>query len=104
MVDANTMEKETVRLYDKQPYETEFETKVVSLRGGGAGWEKGLSDSACRDALFPEEGGQSPDQGTIDGIPVLDVQIARGIITHTLEAPLDPGSVVKGCGLETSFL
>ena len=30
MVDANTMEKETVRLYDKQPYETEFETKVVS--------------------------------------------------------------------------
>lgn len=97
MVDANTMEKETVRLYDKQPYETEFETKVVSCEEAARDGKRVYQTVLAETLFFPEEGGQSPDQGTIDGIPVLDVQIARGIITHTLEAPLDPGSVVKGC-------
>lgn len=97
MVDANTREKETVRLYDEQPYDTEFEARVLSCekaeRGGTSVWQTVLDATL----FFPEEGGQSPDKGTIDGNPVLDVQTERGVITHTLEEPLAHGSIVKGC-------
>ena len=73
MVDANTMEKETVRLYDKQPYETEFETKVVSCEEAARDGKRVYQTVLAETLFFPVEGGQSPDQGTIDGIPVLDV-------------------------------
>ena len=96
MEDTGRVKKETVRLYDRKPYETDFEAEVISC-------EKEDRDGSCvyqtvltATLFFPEEGGQSPDKGTIDGITVLDVQIAKGVITHTLEQPLETGRVVTG--------
>ena len=96
MEDTGRVKKETVRLYDRKPYETDFKAEVISC-------EKEDRDGSCvyqtvltATLFFPEEGGQSPDKGTIDGITVLDVQIAKGVITHTLEQPLETGRVVTG--------
>ena len=47
-------------------------------------------------AFFPEEGGQSPDLGTLGGIPVQDVQIHDGVIMHFLDTPLQEGSEAEG--------
>ncbi len=59
-----------------------------------------------RTAFFPEEGGQSPDHGTLAGFPVIDVQIRDGKIHHTLDlsradassvqVSLAPDSMVEG--------
>ncbi len=45
-------------------------------------------------AFFPEEGGQSADKGTIDGLEVLDVQLKDDIIYHLVKLPIrsDDGS------------
>jgi alanyl-tRNA synthetase len=43
--------------------------------------------------FYPEGGGQPADRGTINGLPVLDVQEKDGVILHTVsaEAPPAPG-------------
>jgi alanyl-tRNA synthetase len=46
--------------------------------------------------FFPEEGGQTPDKGTINGIAVTDVQIKGDEIIHYLEVPLTVGETVTG--------
>ena len=46
--------------------------------------------------FFPEEGGQSCDMGTIEGIPTTKVEIKDGIITHILPEPLQVGEKVFG--------
>ena len=67
----------TVKLYDQDPYATHFTATVVECAKG-----KLILDQTM---FFPEEGGQLPDRGTIDGIAVKDVQIKDGIITHYLD-------------------
>ena len=47
-------------------------------------------------AFFPEEGGQSADKGTLNGLPVLDVQIKNDLIYHYVSEPLEPGTSVTG--------
>lgn len=47
-------------------------------------------------AFFPEEGGQSADKGTLNGQPVLNVQIKNDLIYHYVTEPLEPGSTVTG--------
>ena len=49
-----------------------------------------------RTLFFPEEGGQSPDKGRIDGADVLDVQIRNGVIIHTVNQPIEVGMQVHG--------
>ena len=39
--------------------------------------------------FFPEECGQSPDIGILGGYRVVDVQIKKGVITHTVETLAD---------------
>ncbi len=90
--------KKTVKLYDTNPYETEFSAVVLDAQTD----ENGRTASVVLDAtlFFPEEGGQTPDRGYLAGFPVVDVQIdAAGVITHLIElaaqdAPAPgPGSV-----------
>lgn len=86
------MEK-TIKLYDKDSHMYEFSARVMSCVKSDKGFETVLD----RTAFFPEGGGQSADEGTINGIRVTDVQIDKnGIITHTLEAELPAGTEVKG--------
>ena len=47
-------------------------------------------------AFFPEEGGQSADKGTLNGLEVCDVQIRNDIIYHLLDMPLTTGETVHG--------
>ena len=88
--------QQTVRLYDKDAYATEFEAEVLACeeveKKDGKVYQVWLDQTL----FFPEEGGQSPDMGTIDGIEVLDVQIKDEMIVHTLAAPLMVGATVKG--------
>lgn len=86
----------TVRLYDQDAYATEFEAEVLACEEVEKKEEKVYQVWLDQTLFFPEEGGQSPDMGTIDGIKVLDVQIKDEVITHTLAAPLAVGTTVKG--------
>ncbi len=76
--------QETKRLYDNDAYAKEFEATVLSCE------PKADTDNLYEVVLdqtlfFPEEGGQSPDKGVINGINVVDVQIKNGVITHTVD-------------------
>lgn len=87
--------EQTKKLYDLDSYSTEFSAKVLTC-------------SACEDEegryaivldqtlFFPEEGGQSPDKGNLDGANVLDVQIKDEMITHYVDMPFEVGSEVHG--------
>ena len=95
----------TKKLYDLDAYGTEFEAKVLTCEEVKKKDTTGYAVTLDQTLFFPEEGGQSPDQGTINGISVLDVQIKKDVITHTLAAPAEVGSTVKGKDrLETSLL
>ena len=88
--------RKTIRLYDADAYRTEFEAEVLACeevdKKDGKAYQVWLDQTL----FFPEEGGQSPDMGTIDGVEVLDVQIKDEVITHTLVSPLTVGATVKG--------
>jgi len=49
-----------------------------------------------RTAFFPEEGGQSADKGTLNGLNVCDVQIRNDIIYHLMDKPCAVGETVTG--------
>ena len=70
----------TIKLYDDHPYDTDFSARILSAEAG-EGKIRLILDQTL---FFPEEGGQNPDGGTIEGFPVTDVQIQDGVITHTL--------------------
>lgn len=81
---------ETIKLYDDYPYETEFTAYVLEVKENALILDQTL--------FFPEEGGQTPDRGTINGVTVKDVQIDHGVITHYM----NPGSFKVGdhvCGV-----
>lgn len=82
-----TIEK-TICLYDANAYATEFDATVLSCEEAPKS-ETGENTHTYNLILdqtlfFPEQGGQSPDKGTINGIQVSDVQINDGVIVHTL--------------------
>ncbi len=72
----------TEKLFDENAYAVEFEAKILSAsRGekkGALTWELILD----RTLFFPEEGGQTPDKGEINGFPVIDVQLDGHVIRH----------------------
>lgn len=91
----------TKKLYDIDAYLTEFEAIVISCKevddqnackGNGCKYEVVLDQTL----FFPEEGGQTPDKGTLNNIEVLDVQIEKDVIVHFLNESLKEGSLVKG--------
>ena len=47
-------------------------------------------------AFYPEGGGQACDIGTLDGVPVTDVQEEGELVVHRCAAPLAPGRRVEG--------
>ena len=49
--------------------------EVVSCEEAARDGKRVYQTVLAETLFFPEEGGQSPDQGTIDGLPGLDVQI-----------------------------
>lgn len=90
----------TIKLYDFDAYQTEFEAVVLfcephSVSDGKAAYP--LYDILLNQTLFfPEEGGQNADTGTLNGQAVTDVQIRNNLIYHTTAAPFTPGETVSG--------
>lgn len=86
----------TVKLYDRNAYDTEFDAIVVACLEKVT--EKGkYCEIVLNETLFfPEEGGQSPDQGQLNQQDVLDVQIREGIIYHTVASEITVGTKVHG--------
>ncbi len=82
----------TELLYLKNAYCDEFEATVISCEKSGEGYDVVLDATA----FFPEGGGQASDEGTIDGIPVLDVQMRDGVVVHKVNSPLEVGEKVSG--------
>ncbi len=86
----------TKKLYDQDAYQIEFHAVVeqcTSVKKKDYTKYQVVLDQTL---FFPEEGGQSPDQGYIDNKEVIDVQIKDNIIIHTLKEPLVVGSKVHG--------
>lgn len=66
--------------------------RSLATRISGTGLEAGRPFVLLEDTLFyPEGGGQPCDQGTINGVAVLDVQKRGAEIRHTLAQPLPEG-------------
>lgn len=82
----------TTKLYDSDAYLSEFEATVRGVAEKGDRYEILLD----RTAFFPEEGGQSADTGTLDGVRVLGARLADGEIFHITDAPLPVGARVVG--------
>ena len=72
---------------------TDFTATVISCEPTDKKQYRILLDAT---AFFPEEGGQSADKGTLNGLPVLDVQIKNDLIYHYISEPLEPGAAVTG--------
>ena len=73
--------EKTTYLYDSNAYATEFDATVLNCEKVSENEYHLILDQTL---FFPEQGGQSPDKGTINGIQVSDVQINDGVIVHTL--------------------
>ncbi|MBQ9141972.1 MAG: alanyl-tRNA editing protein [Lachnospiraceae bacterium] len=71
-----------------------FEATVWECNADKKG--KGYWSVLDRTAFFPEEGGQPADTGTLNDLPVLDVQIKKDVIYHLTKQPLLVGTVVNG--------
>ena len=87
---------QTYKLYDYEPYKTEFSAKVIKTDKTEEGNTEVILDKTL---FFPEEGGQSSDLGTLGGCEVIHVSIENDIIIHTLkgDAPdLKPGLETDG--------
>ncbi len=85
-----------VKLYDLDAYATEFDAVVVSCEKVTYNKQDVYAVILDKTLFFPEEGGQSPDKGTINGEEVIDVQINKDIITHYVNAPIKEGTTVHG--------
>lgn len=85
------------RLYYKDAYLRNF-TALVIGRSDLDGRPAVALDCS---AFYPEGGGQPADRGTLNGVPVVDVQFRDGEIWHVLEPgaaadTLQPGTTVAG--------
>jgi alanyl-tRNA synthetase len=86
----------TRRLFDEDPRAVDFEGRITAIRegeaasGGPSPGSPGMWIALDATAFFPEEGGQRPDSGVIEGHSVAELSIdADGWIWHRLDP--DPG-------------
>lgn len=86
----------TKKLYYEDAYATEFDAEVLSCEEKMDGEKTVYQVVLDQTLFFPEEGGQSPDKGALGGADVLDVQIKKDVITHTLNKALEIGAKVHG--------
>lgn len=92
------MNNATKKLYYEDIHMVDFTATVVSCTQD----EKSGNCLIILDqtSFFPEEGGQKPDTGTLNGEKVLDVQIKKDVITHVISGDatvkFQPGAAVSG--------
>ena len=75
-----------MKRYLADPYQTSFQTKILSCQPLASGRFAVTLEETC---FYPESGGQLPDQGSINGLEVLDVQETdTGAVVHELAEPV----------------
>ena len=83
----------TTRIYFTDVLARDCDANVVSCTPSGDRFDVVLD----RTVFYPSSGGQPFDTGTLGSSRVLDVNDDDGgLIHHTIDAPLAPGSVVRG--------
>ena len=82
-----------VKLYDQDAYLIEFEATVTGCFITADGTFELTLDKT---AFFPNEGGQSCDKGTINGMEVLDVEYKENDIFHVVKFFVPEGTTVEG--------
>lgn len=84
----------TIKLYDKEPYASEFEATVTESVIDGELYRIVLDQTL----FFPMEGGQSEDKGTLNGLEVCKVLIdtKTDIIYHYVKGSLTLNEKVTG--------
>lgn len=80
------------KLYEDNPFLTQFSATVESCVQGKKGWDVILDQTA----FYPEGGGQPYDVGTLGGVQVLEVHEREDRVVHTCDAPLEVGAMVAG--------
>ena len=92
---------QTNQLYYQQCYSTSFSSIVLECKTKE-------QNANCKDndilylivlentLFYPEGGGQPADKGTLNGMPVLDVQEKDGIIYHTVSQPFPVSKTIEG--------
>jgi alanyl-tRNA synthetase len=83
----------TGKLYYDDPYLRRFQATVTAADVEADGTAYVVLD---RTAFYPTGGGQPSDQGTLNGVPVLDVEEVDDEIRHRLAEPLSVGASVEG--------
>ena len=83
---------DTRKLFYEDCHLTRFSARVLSCEKT----EKGFGVVLDQTAFYPEGGGQPCDLGTLNGIPVLDVQEKETEIVHFCREALEVGSLVEG--------
>ncbi|MBR4026564.1 MAG: hypothetical protein IKJ01_03255 [Lachnospiraceae bacterium] len=101
----------TIKLYDSDAYQTTFEAEVLACtekmvlstkkqktqENNSQEQQKVYEVILNQTLFFPEEGGQTPDNGTLGNANVIDVQITKdNTILHTVDKALEVGQSVKG--------
>jgi len=82
------------KLFYEDTHITDFTATVISCEPAE---EKNLYRVLLNaTAFFPEEGGQSADKGTLNGQPVLDVQIENDLIYHYVAEEIPAASTATG--------
>lgn len=89
------------RLYYQDPYIRRFDAHVTERLN----WEGRPAVILDRTAFYPEGGGQPADRGTLNRVPVVDVQTRAEdkAIVHVLAEPLDADDVVGEIDWERRF-
>ena len=82
----------TKKLYDLDSHRRDFTAAVLRCDADGERYAVVLDQTL----FFPEGGGQPADTGVLGGARVLDVQITPEAIVHYTDAPLMPGTQVRG--------
>jgi len=82
----------TIKLYDLNAYQTEFDAVVTACIQENDKFIIVLDQTL----FFPEEGGQSCDKGTLNGHAVTEVKIKNNIIYHYTDSEIKAGTLVHG--------
>ena len=83
---------ETKKLYYEDPHLQTFSATVTSCREDKDGFWITLDATA----FYPEGGGQPCDMGTINDIPVINVQEKDGQVQHLCKEAITPGTAITG--------
>jgi len=91
MKDTSGKTKATKRMYFENPYQVEFEAKIIE-KGIQEGMTALILNQSC---FYPESGGQPSDRGTINGVSVVRVLEEDERIVHLLEEEIS-GEEIQG--------